>query len=241
MRIAHPSHFLAYTKCPRRLQLNWDAYSPNPTLSERIVTPVIQNIYQKYARKGKAAGWKQVIAWTERYVLENIIFSNRQETYRATKGYFTKIGEWYDKYAADYAYPGIINIPVGLELGPRLIYKDYIPVLILSNPYTVADIYELRDTETLKGYNGLKLYDDFELMLRCWGFWKSTGIFPSKYVRFTISHSVIKPIHVYIREKRLLYIEKLAEQIARGIHEEIFYPSRSEQCNSCPFIEDCHL
>lgn len=243
MQVITPRHIEAYTQCPRRLKNSWSSLNKSTyTPAEKIVGSVIQNIFLWHTRRGQTPLWKQIMNWTERYMLEHgQVEPENIQTYKDTKGYLSRIGAWYDNYGEDLCYPGLPNLPIALELSPTLIYQDKIPLLLVTQEPVLADFKEIRDSSTARSYNSLKLYNNLQILTRCWGFWKSSGMLPKKYIDFVISPGTIRPTHLYLTKKRLMYVEQIVEQVARGIHMSVFYQSKTEQCDSCPYNNNCQL
>jgi hypothetical protein len=235
MQVISSRHINAYTKCPKKLQLDWSSYSTNVYgPAEFIVSSTIQTIFLYQSKFQKWPRWKTVIGWVERFIAEY----SREETeldYKESKGYLSLISSWYDN-CQEFLIPGLPNVPISLELSPRVFFRDCIPLVFIKDNFILADFFEAD-----KHYNKTNLFNDLELMIKIWGFWKFTRYLPEKIVRFVITPLTIKSLPILLTQKRMLHIEQIVEQIIRGIHHSIFYPSITKECYTCLYKNKCFL
>jgi hypothetical protein len=235
MPIVSPYSIDSYTRCPRYTFYSLDnkrKLSPVNTL----VSNVIQASYLHFSRKEQPVTWRVVSAWAQEGMIK---LSLPEEEYKKAKSILSRLSVWYDKYYLDeYVGAGLTNVPITLSLGSGYFFSDKIPILISRKKLQVFDFSESTD---LSSCNGPSVYNDYVTLSRVWGFNQALSIPPAEYIRFVIGPESIKAVRINIDN---LYIRKgnsILRQILQGMKDEVWYPSRSSRCESCPLKANCGI
>ena len=230
-----PHTIASYTRCPRYTFYTLNSkrkLSPTSTL----ISNIIQAAYLHFSRKEKPVTWRVVTAWAEEGIVK---LGFPEEDYKQNKNIISRLSGWYDKYyLGEYVGAGLTNIPIALSLGSGYFWKDSIPILISKK---TLQIFDFDESSSMATYNGTNIYNDYVALSRVWGFNQALDIPPAEYVRFVIGPESIKAVRISVDR---LYIQKgnsILRQIVRGMKDEVWYPSFSSQCNSCPLKSNCSI
>lgn len=236
-----PRNIASWSRCPKRSQYNWDS-KPILSSNEQIIESVIKSAYLEYCRKCRPATWHMIISWTEQYMVKYMIDQdNDYEKYKETKSILTRLVDWYHKdYLGVYSQPGLINIPIIFTIDRELRFRDSIPIITSGNKIRLFDFQSVK-AEEAQFYSGKRIYNSIEVHARAWGFWKASNIMPNEYIRFVIHPESIKAFQVTFTSDILKKSEKIIKHIIRGIGNDVFYPSFSEQCIQCPNRQYCSI
>jgi len=129
------------------------------------------------------------------------------------------------------------NIPINTSYNGQE-YADVIDVLEIGHGVRIYDFTELtKDKDSTPAI----IYNDIKVLARCWGFELACGITPIEYTKWTIGPRSMKPLTIKVDEKFMEKARRIIPHILTGMAKEVWYPSVSEQCNSCPHLEYCSL
>ena len=233
-----PYNIVTYMKCPKRsLYSKHFVHSPRPYYL--LIRKIIQSVYVRFAKSGIVPTWKAVRSIATRSLeaaLPNLV--NKPVK---VENLLVNVYRWYKTHLlGSHCFPGLVNLPLLLELGHSVTLVDSIPIVIFSENIELVDFKEVPDKNKYRGYQNFKVKGDFEAQLRTWAFWKCSNILPTKYSRVIIGTTGIKIVTVNVDRKMLENtIEPITKHVVNGIQQGIYYRSISEQCNSCPFLQQC--
>lgn len=241
MRIITPSKIDTYSRCPKRCFFSWNS-KPQIDLEIEVLQDMIKKLYLFHARTGTLKPWRGMPHRTHQMLLEYVKDSDKVSEYKKVKNILYKLSVWYNgPYLNEYCDEGIINMPIRIGLGYSCIYKDSVDIVTIGKKLRLFDFKQVRDNEEYAAYNGRKIYNSLEVQSRIWGFWKSSEVLPEEYVRLVVGPIGLKPVRIKITEENIKKIDSSIVHIADGIKDNIFYPSFSKQCLSCPFAQHCSL
>lgn len=234
-----PAHeIVTYMKCPKRAEFTRGfVRRPNPLVD--AITIVVQKAHLHYARYGSVPSWSNVrhmITWQIQNDLPHLLESRKN-----IENMVSRMEKWYSNYFLDqYALPGISNVPLLLSLGHSTTLTDKAPLVLFSNQIELVDFIEVSDSLEYRKYNTKKMRDDFELQLRLWIWWKTSTILPAKHSRIVIGQESLRMETMNVERKVLEEsVEPIVKHVVNGIQQRVYYRSKSEQCNSCPFFDVC--
>lgn len=232
-----------YSRCPKKSLYLWDSKESIPPI-QYIVSNVIKSAYLYQIRKKKYPAFRWLSRWTDQFTREILQKPgvDPQKLYKQIKRLLAILSDWYNKiYLEEFFHDSLINVPVAIALGTHLTYYDKLELVMIGSQVQLFDFKQVNTAADYKKYTGLKIYNDLKAQIHLWSFWKAFNVVPSHLVRLVIGNQGIKPVKIRIEIEQLEKIEKYIKQIVRGIHDDVFYPSFSEQCKVCPFIQDCNL
>lgn len=228
-KVISSSDVLLYTKCPRRYFLSTKLIIPSSP-KEVAITKLIQATYIYHIKHGKLAAWKSIRKWAEHFI------AKEHESYSGFN-LLAIMSMWYEKfYLPLHCDQGLTNLPLIINLGQYLTFRDSIPLVTIGKEILLFDF---KATDNYADYSGLNIYNDLLARIKIWTFHKSTNLKVVKYIRWTIGDIHIKPVFINITDKIISDIEPTLRHIASGIKDQIFYQSFSEQCYTCPYKAEC--
>lgn len=233
--IIQPHHISNYSRCPKKTLYTWND-KVKVSANQQIISNIIKTIYGYHLRKEKPALWRHIPGWLDRYLRESVLKAlDPQARYKEAKNILIRVRSWYDKYYLEkYCEPGLINVPLKVRLDHHNFYSDSIDIVTMNNKIRLYDFDE--------GYgdlSGIDVYNDIKVQARIWGFWKASETKPDEYVRLRIRPQSMTSAVISINETTLERSNAVVKQITRGIKDQVFYPSVSEQCRHCPFQSNC--
>lgn len=232
-QIIYPHNLITYSKCPKRALFSWDSDPPRLPPEFDILANVIRSAYLLFSRFNKPSTWKNIPVWLDKYLLQNIGLDD----YEKTKNLLARLHGWFfNYYLGDYCFPGLINVPVRIDLDQYLSYHDSIDIVGISERIHIFD-FKVIPHKYPTGV--MEIYNDFTSHVKTWGFHTAMKLKPDMYTRIYLRPNSIKHTSLLINDKFLSNASKTIEHMYRGISQGIFYPSRSEQCNYCPFFDKC--
>jgi CRISPR/Cas system-associated exonuclease Cas4 (RecB family) len=237
-----PRHIESYTKCPKRTWFNWSNI-PELSLNLSAVTAVIKQVHLYQSRKNTIMPWRHVFSLLERELNKQLKrYTDPVYKYKLTTALLSQLYTWYhDHYLEKYFDDGISNFPVRLTLAPNLWFHDEVDLITVGSKVRLFDFVEASQQDTYASYTPSRVYNSFFVQARLWGFWKFTETQPTEYVRLVLGSQALKMIRISIRESMLKRTEEVLRYVIRGMKDKIWYPSFSEQCNTCPFTQRCHI
>jgi hypothetical protein len=248
MSIISPYHISLYSKCPKKTQFAWHDENKDKINQPTVVEDVIKKTYYYYYVKEIIPTWRNIMTWTQNKVASTVDDITTQESYKKVKSYLQVLSDWYDKFfLGNYCYPGFINVPIHIGLGHHLTLQSSMDILAIGNNIKLMEFekvaYEdsINSAANIGSYSQRKLFNNFEIQIKAWVFSKIITTKQCEYSRILIGANTIKIIDLFFSNESLNNIEKIIKQITRGINDNVFYPSFSEQCLSCPFISKCNI
>lgn len=243
MLVVEPQHIAKYSRCPRRAQLSWNLERPsNLTFEGVVIQHVIQAAYLHVSRRKELPGWRRIVQWCDLHYNKLSVDPSvvQPKEYKSAVSLLQTLYGWYHDQFRPKALglEPIINVPVNLELGHGVVYKDTIPLIIVDKDVRLADFRQLDKSRNLAM---MDVYNDFLIHTRIWGFYQVAKLLPTRYVRFFIMPESIKTVDVRITQEMLENATKISKHILTGIKDRVFYPSFSEQCMRCPFRNNCAI
>jgi len=241
MQVITPRGLKLYARCPKRFSFSWHL-KPVTTIECKTIEDIIKSLYLYHARRGVLMPWKHIPPRAHQMLLETFKDLDATQEYKQTEHLLVKLSAWYNNhYLEEYCDEGVINLPVQMGLGTHLTLADEIDIVTMGKQLRLFDFDEVCDKQSLSTYTGLKVYNDLAALAKVWLFWKATDIMPEQYIRLVISAKSVKPIRLTITDRMVEKIEVFMRQLARGIQDEAYYPSFSEQCLHCPYKERCSI
>lgn len=226
--IAHSYDVVTYSTCPRYALYTWNKPRSFPH-EVATFSRIIHKVYQWRERYNDLPTWKHVKELGEDELTSDV--------HKENVSLLSKLRVWYDLYLEEYCDEGIINLPIVNRFDNILVYKDIIPLTTVGKKLRVYDV-RMGDQH----YCGRDLYNDLLVQTRLWGFWKASDTFPEEYVRYIIQPTVVRPVHITTTKDLLSNkIEPIIKHILRGMRDDIFYPSKSKHCDTCPFASACEF
>lgn len=217
----------------------WDMPDLAQPANETIVGNTIKSAYLYQIRKGRFPPFRRFPHWVDQFLQEQLVETG---DYKHSKRLLSILSYWYNKlYLEKYYDDGVINLPVTLGLGTHLTYYDTIDLVTIGNTTQLFDFKEVRDRAEFRAYNGTRVYNDLIAQTHIWSFWKASGLMPDSYVRLVIGPSMVRDVRIKVTEKGLQRVEGYVRQITRGIQDNAFYPSFSDQCGHCAFAQQCSI
>ncbi len=235
-RVVSPTSIIRYTECPKRLYFAKQVEGPTErvtSVSGKIIRSVVKDIYLATARKGRVPGWQYVIGSTERGYKEVAQGTTPEEVYREAKDILVRLHHWYT-----HTYPlaktsGLINVPVNICLDDAITFKDTVELVTLGEgEVCLWDFSE-------QPIDAPQLFNDIEVQLRLWGFWKASDVIPKQFTRLIIRERSIQPVTIQVLESVLVRTERFVKHITRGMKDGIWYPVYSEKCLGCEWRGVC--
>lgn len=224
-----------YSRCPKQAYYDWNNPPSSPLTDEAIISTIIKKIYVHHTRFEKLMPWRKVLRLTTSTFFDFIPTENRA-AYLESKNYLTRISSWYNgPYLQKYSDEGIMNVPLKIGLGHHFSLTDTVELL------TVGKDIKIFDFDVNGSLNKIMLYDDIIVHMRLWLLWKMSDTLPSKYVRIVIRPHTVTPVEIQVNKKMVENMEKTVKHLTRGIHDGVFYPSFSVQCDRCVHAKRCHL
>lgn len=232
-----------YSVCPRYFSFSWNTPNYIPVRQE-IVGNVIKSCYLHLAQKGELPPSRHLNKWLEMFVSRRAVQEKdgAPSVYKQTTNLLSMLHKWYDEeYLENYCDEGLINFPVLLNVGLKLVYSDTIDIFTTGKPPRLFDFHETNTAKEADAYCASFMYNDLVVQTRALFFSRYTKIEPESYTRYIISAQTIKPIYLKITNKFLSIAEKHIKHITQGIEQQVFYPSRSTLCDTCVFRNKCRI
>lgn len=243
MLIVEPQHVAKYSRCPRRAHMSWNLERPsNLNFEGTVIQHVIQAAHLYVSRHGKLPTWRRVVHWADLYYrrasLDNAVPQPKQ--YKSAISLLNSLHGWYHHLFTPRAKgtEPLINVPIALELGHNVVYRDSIPIVIIKNDIQLVDFRQLDKPRKL---GIIDVYNDILVHTRIWGFCEAAQQLPSHYIRLFIMPESIKSVKVKVTKEMLANASAISKHILTGIKDRVFYPSFSEQCVKCPFRRGCSI
>jgi hypothetical protein len=233
-----PYHLSVYSKCPNKLlYLHKNNIYPPIIVDFEIIRDLIKRCYFFLIRFEKPPPWKFILKWTNKQIIENA--KSEEVSYKDTKNVLQKIHTWYYGYFIKDITPGLINIPLSIGLGSNITLYDTLDLVILKDEKLT--MYDFFYSNNISNYTNLSLYNNIDVHTKIWLLYKVANIKVDYYNRIVIGKNTIKVVTIAITDSMFNKIENIIRHITSGIRDNIFYPSFSEQCNSCMFNDNCNL
>jgi len=214
----------------------------NLTFESMVLQRVIQAAHLYLSRKSQVPTWQRIVYWSELYYQKAITDPQvpQPKTYKSAVSLLNVLFNWYHDLflsSVDDIEP-IINVPVYLELGHDIVYRDSIPIVTIGKTVKLIDF---RQIDKPRNLGIIDIYNDLAAHVRIWGFEEVTGQMPSHYVRAFILPESIKMVEVKTSKDLLANAAKISKHIITGMKDRVYYPSFSEQCAHCPFKSGCSI
>jgi hypothetical protein len=215
--------------------MGWnDPYPTDP--ARNLIENIIKLAYLYLSRKESPAPWKYILSMSQTIYLTEISKIDKSN-YKDMEGILTRLSYWHSNYyLKDYCIPGITNIPVTMALGYSYYYRDTIPILLSGEHLSIVDFGLAEFNDWL---SGLYIYNDIEAQARIWGVSQATDLIVKEYIRFLITPKEIKPVKITIDNNLIMKNNKRLRHIIDGIRNDITYPIRTKECESCPYSKRC--
>ena len=237
MRTVSPQNIEVYSRCPRRAFYGWNYAREPMSFHASVIRDVIQAIFLYMAQHEEVPSWKRTLSWIDKYVRQEAVHLESRELYEASKSTLSCLHKWYFSFLLNnYKMMGLTNVPILLELDTKLTYQDEIPFILFGDTMKVGDF---KEVSSVARVTKLELYNDIELQIRIWGIYKLFNKKPRNFIRIYISSHTIQAVEIGISDQMLAKTEKMVKYILTGMRNEVWYPSFSTQCLSCPFNKDC--
>jgi hypothetical protein len=223
--------------------MSWNLERPsNLNFEGTVMQHVVQAAYFNLSRRGKMPTWRRIVNWTDLYYRRASLDSAipQPEQYKSAVSLLNTLHGWYHNQFIPRVrgkdIEPLINVPVCLELGHDVAYRDVVPLVIIRDDVRLVDFRQLDKTRKL---GMIDVYNDLLVHVRIWGFQQAAQQVPSSYIRFFITPESIKPVEMKITKEMLANAAVISKHILTGIKDRVFYPSFSEQCVKCPFRRNC--
>ena len=160
--------------------------------------------------------------------------------YKSAVSLLNALHNWYNKHFLPgiKGTEGLANVPIYLELGHDVVYRDTIPAVIIKEDVRLVDFHQL---DKPRNVGMMDVYNDLLVHVRLWGFKHAAQQAPSHYVRLFIMPESIKVVELKVTKEMLANAATISKHILSGIKDRVFYPSFSEQCLRCPFRKGCSI
>lgn len=237
--IITPTDVYLFSKCPRKLKnMKGASFERRLSLKEEIISSTIRYAHGYINEFHCIPTWQAVIRYMERQVNSHII-ENKDKPYEVvvqTRGLITLLSNWYNEHLPSVIENQIVyaGMPIKLRIAPGLIFEDNLDLVAVGSK---IDIYNFYD-EPVKATD---LYNNLMIQSKLWGFWRYMEEKPKSFILVEILENKLELVKMHSSEKTLEKVENYVVAIARSIQEDAFYPSFSEQCNTCIFREGCCL
>jgi len=244
MLVVEPRNIAKYSQCPRRAQLSWNiARDETCDFETTVIKQVIQAAYLHIIRKGEVPTWRRIINWADLHYQRVSVDPtvSQPKEYKSAVSLLSCLYGWYHEQFLPSAkgIEPIINVPVYLELGHDVVYRDHIPMIIIGESITLVDFRQVVNTDVPAAAH--MLYNDLTVHVRVWGFLRAAEQKPNNYTRIFIGPGSVKMTNIKITQEFLENAAKICKHILTGIKDRVFYPSFSEQCSRCPFKRNCSI
>ena len=232
MIVIRPFNFKRYSQCPQRSKFSWNIKPEDFSLHQQIISDTIKTIYLYAEKKEKVASWKQVPGWVDRLIRKQP--ETAAELYNDYKEILTALNKWFHQEYLSHPSGGLVNVPIVAHLPSQ--YTIYGQVDILSIDEKALYIFSIE-----KDAPAVVQYNDIEMFSLLWMTERYLGEKIDICVKLTILPQSIKEKRYHITEETRKRAHHIFNHLLKGITNNIFYPSISEQCSSCSYRYRCSI
>jgi hypothetical protein len=237
-RLVRPHQLVAYSRCPRRCLYTWRD-KPKVARETVIVSDVIKHSCLFASRKQRLIPWRHIPPLLDKIITEHMLDSTEGKMYEHL---LTQLHRWYHTYyIKEPNFNSVVNLPIVLPLGQNVIYCDMLDIVRIEDSGTTLLDFRRILPKNFPSSSPVEVFDDLSIHIRSWGFWKASGVIPEHYTGVILAGTRVKMLSVSLGRVILERAERICRQILAGIKDEVYYPSRSEQCISCPHQNICSL
>ena len=237
MQAITPQDIIEYSKCPKKLyfSLSYKEKMISPRFEFQIISDVIKSVYLYALRKEKFTPWNLIPGWVDRAANNFTIDLSDIERYKKSENILVRLSYWYNNiYLAQENLSGFINVPIYYPIDYHRVYYDKIDILEIGQQVRILDFTE-------EDIGPVNLYKEMLIHIKSWGLNVSCKSKPDKYVRLVIKPLSIKIVEISVTNDMIKKAEKISYHILSGIKNQIFYPSITKQCPSCPYMDLCEI
>lgn len=241
-----------YSRCPRRVgyvqsmdeakkEQYWKTDQPQLDLFRRIV----KGAHTRVLKSTLTSPWREVTNQVDGWLFSDMP-SRADPNYDAITDIKLKTSlrlirklqqVWYQPiFSEEYHLLGLADVPLSTKLGEGYLYGMAELILYNSEELVLC---------TFKEQNGFRhlLYNDMEMRVQSLLLHEVLGRIPTRlrvysWPRDTENISV-EDIWIHEPQRYLSSTQGTVAHLLEGMRKGIYYPSVSEQCNTCPFSSIC--
>lgn len=228
-----------YSKCPNFAKYNLNSlekYSREFSIFRHIVL----SAYRDLQNIQTIPTWPTLRNRVTKQVIKDVDVSNSEElskAYKFTKVMLDKVHQWYGELIAGFPGEALVNVEISNQLGKTGVTVTGIAdvILLYQDQVTLIDIVERPDIsqhQVTLAYNSIKLQSLMWLL-------QSQGIEVTDIVRVIYKPDGIDFAKLKMEKLIPGKVERRLHLIVTGIANEIYYPSVTSMCSTCPYKSIC--
>jgi hypothetical protein len=239
-----PADIALYGNCPvkQKNRKGKDSVRQDEDIGFKIVRQVVLKAYSMLLHQHKVPSWKWVRSYIDISYRKICDIESPHDVFKSAEGIFLALHRWYHSMFLDELhFEGVPNVPISLPLGKGYRFTDNIDLVGLDTDKGITLVDLVPFDEIQKG----RMYNDLTVHARVWGFEHDTQLSVSRYCRVIVHPRRSSLRTVWFDKnpmlKRKEQIKSYINYLMMGIINEMYYPSLSVQCDTCPYVVQCHI
>jgi hypothetical protein len=201
------------------------------SLRESLIVDTVKTVHLYTERTGKTPTWKRIPRWVDRLIRTKQ--DKAEEAYTYYKHALTALHNWFHKIYILRPVGALVNVPVIAHLGD--LHTFYGRIDMLNPDHNELFIFTDQTISLIQQYN------DIEMFAGLWAAEKFLGVKIDTCVKLIVSPKKVEEKRYKITPETKERIRQNLDHLVCGITNQMFYPSVSNDCSTCPYRFRCSI